>query len=303
MPVHKFWCLALLSYFVAIPTLSVVAADEANEVAETVADLAWMTDYGDAMAKAEKQHKMLLIQFYGSDDENPVRKQFESQRLDEDEIGKKLADYVLVRVPVETTIEVDDEPINILKHESFHSLHGEEGLAVIDYVHTDAEYFDRVVNVLPLVAGKFYRYKPQHLSVLLDLPPGTLTQRTMVFAVRIHPEGPESTKGEWCSVLTSEAESHSDHQAQILVQGHHNWGSRFQRILGRLPQGLRAQEVVAESWPNEGLVDAAVDCVASWRQSPGHWSAVRSSQPRFGYDMRRGANGIWYATGLFGNRN
>jgi hypothetical protein len=99
-----------------------------------------------------------------------------------------------------------------------------------------------------------------------------------------------------------EAKSHSRYQARIRVQGHHNWGRRFGRISRFLPGGLRAQEVVAESWPRQGLLDAAVDCVASWRQSAGHWSAVRSRQVRFGYDIRRGSNGIWYATGIFGNR-
>ncbi|HEV3003504.1 MAG TPA: hypothetical protein VGX78_03545, partial [Pirellulales bacterium] len=101
----------------------------------------------------------------------------------------------------------------------------------------------------------------------------------------------------------TEARSHSTYQARICVQGHHHWARRFPRLSRHLPRGLRAQEVVAESWPHEELVDAAVDCVDSWRQSSGHWSAVRAHQPRFGYDMQRGGNGIWYATGLFGNRH
>ncbi|MBS0208632.1 MAG: hypothetical protein JSS27_06715 [Planctomycetes bacterium] len=292
-------CLTLL--LLLAPAGWVAAADAGHE-GRTVRQLNWMADYGDAMELAQKHSKMLLVQFYGTD-ENTVRDQFENQALDQDDIGEKLADYVLVRVPADATITAGGKEVNLLDHESFQDLHGKEGLAIIDYVHVDAQYYDRVVNVFPLVAGKFYRYEPSHLSVILDLPPGTLTQRTMVFAVRIHPEAPASTQGQWCNVLRDEATSHSDHQAEIRVQGHHNWGSRFQRILGRMPSGLRAQEVVAESWPHESLVDAAVDCVGCWRQSPGHWSAVRASQPRFGYDMRRGTNGIWYATGLFGNRH
>ncbi|HEV3021182.1 MAG TPA: hypothetical protein VGX76_01895, partial [Pirellulales bacterium] len=165
------------------------------------------------------------------------------------------------------------------------------------------EHYGYVVSALPFVPGKFYRFRPHHLAVVLDLPPGTLTQRTMVFAVRIHPESPASTKGELDPVLAQEAKSHSAYQAQIRVQGHHHWERRFPRLSRLLPRGLRAQEVVAESWPHEGLVDAAVDCVDSWRQSSGHWSAVRAHQPRFGYDIQRGGNGIWYATGLFGNRH
>jgi hypothetical protein len=29
---------------------------------------------------------------------------------------------------------------------------------------------------------------------------------------------------------------------------------------------------------------------------------VRSRHPLFGYDIKRGQNGIWYATGIFGRR-
>ena len=73
--------------------------------------------------------------------------------------------------------------------------------------------------------------------------------------------------------------------------------SSHQRSAGTRAVGA---EVVAESWPGQDLVDAAEEAVHSWRQSPGHWSAVRSRQPVFGYDIKRGLNGIWYATGIFG---
>jgi hypothetical protein len=104
------------------------------------------------------------------------------------------------------------------------------------------------------------------------------------------------------TVLADEAKQHSTYQASILVQGHHSWDSRFHRISAKLGGGALPQEVVAESWPNETLVEACVDCVHSWRQSPGHWDAVRGRHKLFGYDIRRGRNGIWYATGIFGRR-
>jgi hypothetical protein len=142
-------------------------------------------------------------------------------------------------------------------------------------------------------------YRPEPVIAMLDLPPGTLTQRTMIFAVRTHPERPASAYGRFHPVLAGEAQSHSDHQARIRVQGHHSWETRFHRINARIGNGSSATEVVAESWPGETLVEAAIECVHSWRQSPGHWGAVRSSHAEFGFDMRRGGNGIWYATGIF----
>jgi hypothetical protein len=136
------------------------------------------------------------------------------------------------------------------------------------------------------------------MAVILNLPPGTLTQRTIIFAVRIHPDKPASTDGEVLPVLLEEAQEHSQYQANIRQQGHQFWDSRFRRILARLPGGISPREVCAESWPGENLVEAAVECVRCWRTSSGHWSAVRAQQRFCGYDMKRGANGVWYATGI-----
>jgi hypothetical protein len=115
----------------------------------------------------------------------------------------------------------------------------------------------------------------------------------MILAVRLHPENPRSTEGFCDPGLCGEAESHSAHQARIRRQGHHGWETRSQRL------GGAAAEVCAESWENQDLLDSCVDCVASWRQSPGHWRGVSGSHSAYGYDIRRGSNGIWYATGIF----
>jgi hypothetical protein len=156
--------------------------------------------------------------------------------------------------------------------------------------------------VVPFTPGKYYRFRPNHLEALVDLPRGTLTQRSMIFAVRIHPEHPASTNGDEDPILLSEASGQSKYQAQIHVQGHQNWESRFQRIIGKLlGRGTPGTpvEVVAESWPNQDLMDSCVDCVDSWHHSEGHWNAVKAQQASYGYDIRESDNGIWYATGIF----
>ena len=165
------------------------------------------------------------------------------------------------------------------------------GVFVVDHAH--AEFAGRIVSILPRTPGKYYRFSPSHLDALASLPAGTLTQRSLILAVRVHPEHPQSTEGMCDPRLCQEAAAHSVHQASIRKQGHHNWQTRSQRI------GGGASEVCAESWENQDLLDSCIDCVASWRQSSGHWNAVRSPQGAYGYDIRRGSNGIWYATGIF----
>ena len=53
----------------------------------------------------------------------------------------------------------------------------------------------------------------------LYLPRGTLTQRTLIFAVRSHAESPASTTGDFSPILARESESHARHQASITLQG------------------------------------------------------------------------------------
>jgi hypothetical protein len=151
--------------------------------------------------------------------------------------------------------------------------------------------------VLPLSNGKYYRWSGEGLATALDLPAGTLSQRTMIWAVRMHPENPQSTQGQFHPRLAAGAAQHASYQASVQVQGHQNFESRFHGLSAAA--GSSVTEVVAESWPNQDLIDSCIDCVASWRHSSGHWSAVRRPNRAYGYDIRRGGNGIWYGTGLF----
>ena len=255
------------------------------------------TNYREALREATESRKLLFIYFHEIRPD-AAQRAFEHLTLASREIQEKLRRYVILRLPRNAEIPQNGKMVKLLDHEAFAEMQGRQGVAILDLAHEQAPYYGHVVSTFPFTPGKFYR--KEALSIILDLPPGTLTQRTMIYAVRIHPEAPASTQGIFHNALADEAKEHADYQAAILLQGHHSWESRFHRINSKLPGGVLAQEVVAESWPNEGLVEACVDCVHSWRQSPGHWGAVRSRHPLFGYDIKRGRNGIWYATGIFG---
>jgi hypothetical protein len=262
---------------------------------------AWLHDYAEALHKAKAEQKMLLVHFCKDSDANCAAIE---RTLTVPQLRHTLQRYVLARVSTEAAISQQGKQVRLLEHSSFGELRGGPGLAVIDMVHKQQPFYGHVVSAVPTVSGGFYQFRPEHVPAVLDLPPGTLTQRTMIFAVRTHPERPASTHGEADPVLIDEAAKHSDHQARIRNQGHHGWGGRFQRIIGRLAGRNRfgaPVEIVAESWPGQTLTDACVDCVQSWRQSSGHWRNVKTHHASYGYDIRQGANGIWYATGIFSN--
>ncbi len=291
------------------PLCSIAAETETSQLHASPKQLVWLDDYRAATDQAKAEKKMVLIHFYRASDQ--TRKEAASaidsvanieRALKEPGIRERLDRYVLVKLPVESEIKIKGESVQLLHHGAFSELRKGPGIAIVDFVHEESDYYGYVVSVMPFTPGKYYRFRPNHLETLLQLPAGTLTQRSMIFAVRIHPEKPASTNGENDPILLSEAKSHSNYQAQVRVQGHHHWESRFQRIIGRLlgrGKSGTPVEVVAESWPAQDLMDSCVDCVASWRHSEGHWSAVSARQASYGYDIRLSDNGIWYATGIF----
>lgn len=294
----------LLALLLLSGIVNTLAGEEKAE--SSTSPLPWYTDYAEACRAARLSEQLLLIVFH-----DPRYLDVYNQYLASLEASKSFAkasdNFVLCKLPVDFEVVLSaeseddaDKPrprIKLLQHPAFGELQQRAGVAVIDYAHTKSKQYGQVVNVYPF---KSRFLAADRLVTMMNLPEGSLTQRTMIFAVLTHPERPASAQGKFVPELAEESERHSRHQANIGVQGHHQWESRFHRINARLGRGLTAQEVVAESWPGQGLVEAAEECVHSWRQSSGHWSAVRGRHPVFGFDIKRGGNGIWYATGLFG---
>jgi hypothetical protein len=272
---------------------------ETGAAAGNTGGLKWHSNYAAAYAKAKHERRLLLVNFV-PDGESAAQRRLDCA-LDADRaLQCRVEPMVLARLPQDYKSESADYHGRLVDHPAFRHLSGRTGIAIVDLKHTGAPYYGRVVTALPFSPGTYYRWRPSYLTAALDLPPGTITQRTMVWAVRIHPESPASTAGRCDRTLSQAAEQHSEYQARIEVQGHHRWETRFRQVRART-NAREASEVVAESWPNQNLIDSCIDCVDSWRHSPGHWRAVRGRHRLFGFDIRRGRNGIWYGTGIFAN--
>lgn len=257
----------------------------------------WRSDYFASYEAARSEGKFLLIWFCADE---PKDNEAVSRLFAKESLADELQQHVLVKLPRAAKVEIKDKPVWLLGHPAFGELLKLPGIAIIDLRDKQSNHYGKVVSVYPFRTGK--PLNEAKLQVLLDLPTGTLTQRTMILAVRTHAERPKSAQGVFDPLLATESMKHSAHQASITLQGHHQWERRFHLISAKLPDRLLAQEVCAESWPGQHLVEAAEECVHSWRQSSGHWSAVSGAHPRYGYDIKRGRNGVWYATGIFGKR-
>ena len=244
-------------------------------VAGTTDGLDWMTDYPRAMQRASQERKMLLVYFRES--APPAHRSFQNRTLADPGVRQRLADYVLLQLPTSAT--AGDGQTRLLEHGAFQYMYGRSGVAILDMKHSGEPYYGYVVSCFPFESPAYYcpNYESaQSIRTILELPPGSITQRTMIYAVRMHPERPRSTSGRAHPVLLDAARGHSRYQARIRLLGHHGWAARSQNLWGRLRGGAPASEVCAQSWPGSNLVTACLDCVHSWRQSPGHWSSVRA---------------------------
>lgn len=275
-------------------------------------EIHWHSDYAAAVRSAQAARTMALLWFI--DPERAAENRAtERDVFGDQQVRLRMTNLIAASLPIDAPLPLwpeksasqektrlsADKPPRLLDHPALAELLGGPGIALVDLRDPCSPHYYRVVSVLPL---KERRLTAQHAVALLDLPDGSLTQRTLIWAVRAHAEGPQSAFGQPSPLLLQEAASQAAQMAQLRLQGHHDWGRRFERLNGQLPPELVAQEICAESWPGQGLVEAAEECVRSWRLSPGHWEAVRTGHPLFGYDMCRGTNGTWYAAGVFGRR-
>lgn len=254
--------------------------------------LRWIDGYAAAVDAAQDADAMLLVSVAPGPENDPV-----AARLGRPDVQARFARSGTPWLFCHVTGSAADR---LVADPSLAEMRRGPGVFVVDHAHP--EWDGRVVSILPRTPGKYYRFEPSHVDELAALPAGSLTQRSLILAVRLHPESPQSTCGTCDPTLCREAAAHSGHQAAIRRQGHHGWDARSQRVVGAAGGSGSASEVCAESWENQDLLDSCVDCVASWRQSSGHWGAVRAPQAAFGYDIRQGTNGIWYATGIFLSR-
>lgn len=295
-------------------------------------EISWADDYEKAIQTAKDSSKNLLIYFVAETDSSKLLNEteekfvpygksqirqiahvtpsmqrplpiaeacrnFERQTRENAELVEKLADYVLLKLPLDAKTKAEDgKEMEILSLPEYAEMLNLPGFALLDFTHENEPYYGELVGILPFVRAKIPTV--EQTSVFLSLPPGTLTQRTLIYAVRTHPERPLSAEGEGQAVLFKEARDHSAYQAKVRVLGHQNFGARTQRIASAL-NCIGASEVCAQSWSGEGLYEGAIGCVRSWRTSPAHWKGVKAPNRYYGYDMVRGTNGVWYATGLF----
>ncbi len=258
--------------------------------------VAWHTDYDQAARQALTDRKDLFIHFRAADQLDDV--------LNHPAVRQRLGRFVCLRVPA----DYQHKDRCLLEHPALSEMMGKPGLSIISFHDPGHPAHYQAVSVHPLVRSRYAwapSYGVEEVQIILDLPAwATLSQRSMLFALRVHPEKPQSVFGEPHAAFLAHTERHSQRQASMQSQHHADLIAASTQVRqDGAPCGC-SSEIVAESWGEfvggENVLEASFACINAWRQSPGHWGAASRLWRCFGYDIARSANGTWYATGVFG---
>jgi hypothetical protein len=251
-----------------------------------LADGLWQTDFAAASQQAVDEKKYLVVLF----DVSGQRPLLQDVALPRDQ-------HVFVRLTTDSERPAESEGA-IRDEQLFQALRTPGGLAIIDYAHRDAPYYGEVVSVLP--ENKLDRVR---VYELLSLPPGTLTQRTLTWAVRIHREPSlRSADGDFHPTLVKAA---SDVVTSMLKGP----APRMQNSMWVTPVNderfrvkVGGSSLYSATFPagrDERLLEithAAEDLVASVMQDKTHYGrTLAASASAFGFDMIYDKRGrCWY---------
>jgi len=273
-----------------------------------IVPIQWETDYDYARKRAESSTRALLIYLYTDEDlpeptdQVPLPmaaacREFDTVVLDDDFVRGGLAWFVLLKLPIDATVTNEEgTETSILSLPGFEHMVGHPGLVVIDFAHRDTPYYGQVTGVLPFLQAVCPT--EQQVVTFLRLPQGTLTQRTLTYAVRIHPDQPLCSEGEAPPIMVQLATEHALSQAERGILGHYNFSQRSSRAKDVLGGGMPS-EICAQSRSGIGLYEGAIACMRLWRYSSAHWSIAKKNHRYYGFDMAHGKNGAWYAVGFF----
>ena len=162
---------------------------EGIEAEETTKLVVWQTGYREALSKAKADKTMALLWFCDPR-ESEENEKFALAVLNHPEVQKRLAGVALVKLPLDAAIAGNrqtDPSILLLDHAAFAEMLHKPGLAMVDMRDETSPHFHHVVSVYPFVRQPISR---EGLIAMLDLSSGALTQRTLIWAVRTHPENP-----------------------------------------------------------------------------------------------------------------
>ena len=277
------------------------SAEDAKPAENTrqIGDLTWHTEYSTAYRQAKEEHKQLLL-FFRDEKDLLTAGQLEQNVLAKPELKGALSKMVRVMIPTTTLIPVgkdakpEDKPVRLLDYNCFAHMQKQAGLAIVDLQDEKDHLFGKCVSAHPFSSNTLTN--TGSVKIMLELPRGTITQRTLTYVLRVHPEQPASVWGQGDPMLYEQCRVASQLMVNYGSVGHHDWGNRSALVSSHF--GYSPMEV-ASIGGGSTLFEAAQSAVNVWRGSGTHWGMMITPNRFFGYDMVQAPNGTWFANGIF----
>lgn len=263
------------------------------EPATTVGTLTWHQDYQTAYQQATEQKRRLLVVFRDTVDPDSINSP--SVGLAGPELTPLLKDFVRLALPANMTIPGQEGGTLLLEHRAFRHLNVQPGIVIVDLTDPESSWYGRVVSALPQPPSG--RYSAELVRPLLELPPGTVTHRTLLLALQnANPESQFAT-GESEGVLNQLADRNCRFMTQYGQAGLFDAEYRQSVIASQFGSTAVVRELTFATDDTRTIQDAAILAVESWVSDPDSFRMLNGAIDAYGLEMFQGPDsGRWFVT-------
>lgn len=278
------------------------ASPTAQPGTKRLAGLSWHQDYLAAYQQAIDQQRPLLMVL--RDTLEPEGTDAGTSAFSATELEPLLGNYVRVSMSIGATVpglSAAEAPTRLLEHRSFRHLNGRPGLAIIDLTDAKGPYFGRVVTAVPLPENG--RFSAELLKRALQLPPGSIGQRTLVLTIRVSLPDSSFANGDPHPQLMQLASRSARLMAQNEQPGSFDQGARIAAVVNTFGNSARMRELVFATPGPTTVQDAAIQAVRQWLQSTDDLAVLNQSATAYGVDLYQSPSSQrWYASCVIVNR-
>lgn len=261
----------------------------------TVGALTWHQDYQTAYQQAIQQRQRLLVVFRDTIDPDSINSP--STGLAGPELTPLLTDFVRLAMPANTTIPGQEGGTLLLEHRAFRHLNVQPGIVIVDLTDPESAWYGRVVSALPQPPGG--RYTAELVQPFLDLPPGTVTHRSLLFAMRNANPQSQFAAIVGLDTLNRLADRNCRFMAQYGQTGAFDAAHRQSVIETEFGPDAQVRELTFATDDNRTIQDAAILAVESWIADRDNFRMLNGAVDAYGLEMfQTPDSGRWFVTVL-----
>lgn len=264
--------------------------------------LVWHQNYLDAYTEAAQQKRYLLMFFQEASVDSDSAVSTES--VFAPGMRPMLEQFIRVELPLDATVpstdadfieEQGDTSDLLLNHRSFRHLGVQPGLAIVDLTDPASSDHARVVSAVPL--PKEGAFGDLDLKLVLELPKGSISQRTLLYMIRRAVPDSSMSMREFSPVLIELAHRNCRYMAHAERLGSFDESFREAQVIRSFGPDSDLKQLLFATESKATIHDAAIQAVESWLQVSDSFDVLKKPAKAMGMDMfQADESGRWYVT-------